>query len=939
LGSAGQDGRVVLLEGCEVDVAQCELVRGSVREHLTTKEVEVLSYLSDHPSRTVSYEELLEEVWGHSRLASTQPVYSTIKRLRRKVDGHGAHRHLVTVHGVGYRFEPPPHVRARDDEPERPSVRPSVLRLARFVGRARELAQVEAALAHGARVVSVVGPGGAGKTRLALEVSARAAARGSAFVLCDLSELASGADPVPVIAGALGARATPGDRRGRSGLVHALRARGAAALLVDNAEHVLERVVDVVAELAPITPVLVTSRERLAVPGEHVVELGPLADADGIALLEDRLQLSGAALESTEIARELVARLDGLPLAIELAAAHAGIVSVAHVQAALDRQIDALRSTRRGSPARHATLRASVAWSWSLLDARARAVLSACVVFAGGFTLEAAEAVIGDDAPTELARLRERSLLRTLPGSGARLALYESVRELAAEQLAERDAIEARHAAWARALVEKAGALDAVPPPAAFATLAPELENLRAAFQRVLARDPSTATALALAIDLVEAPTRGAGAAPELEQALAHARTTDAVRLRLARGLAQEHQGEGGLRFLEDTRRLARAEGSALDAIEADRQWASTLVALGSPGAAIDPLEDALARARGLAAPAAIGRVALGLAEASLAAGRLDRAEALGGEAMRALDAAGDPSGAARAATVIAHVQRERGVSEHALAALDRAGRWLEEVGDEVALARLAIDRGALLAHFARTADAVAPLEEAIAAHRRLGLLTGELRARDWMVLVRLGLGEDDEALGEARAMAALALELDRPSYEAERAFGATWLVTGELDDADDALGRALTLLEAGGKAAVRGHVLSVRALVRVLAGRLADAEADLEAAVAIHDARGSDAARKHARAELALVRELIAPREGTARVLDEAEPTGGAPWERRHARGRRAVLAIVRARREGHDAAGLVATARADLLEGAAAPTDYFTRCTLLLVEHVARA
>ena len=173
MGSNDRDNWL-LLDGCVVDVAQCELVRNGERHHLTTKEVEVLAYFVLNPSRNVSYEELLEHVWGYARVTSTQPVYSVVKRLRRKLDGFSEHRHIVTVHGVGYRFEPPRSPQAPPDarETRGGTSAPLAARISNFVGRAREQAAIEASFADGARVVSLVGMGGAGKTRLSVEYAA-----------------------------------------------------------------------------------------------------------------------------------------------------------------------------------------------------------------------------------------------------------------------------------------------------------------------------------------------------------------------------------------------------------------------------------------------------------------------------------------------------------------------------------------------------------------------------------------------------------------------------------------------------------------------------------------------------------------------------------------------------------------------------------------------
>ena len=930
--------RHVVLDGCEVDVAQCELVRGGERQHLTTKEVEVLSYLADNPSRGVSYEELLERVWGHPRLASTQPVYSVIKRLRRKLDGFGEHRHLVTVHGVGYRFEPPPRAPTVASRP--PAPLPAAMRLSSFVGRDAELALLADAL-DGARIVSLVGPGGAGKTRVALELASRAASSGREVALADLSDVAIGSDVARAVAAAVGARSEH-DERPIASAGRTLKARGTWALILDNAEHLLDAVAAAATELAPHLRVIVTSRERLGVPGEHVVEIGPLPPSDAAQLFEERARAAGAKPSDRMLINPIVAQLDGLPLAIELAAAHAGAVTLERVSADLDRQIDRLRATRRGVPSRHATLRSSVAWSWGLLEPEERAVLAQCVVFAGGFTIEAAEAVVGRDAAGGgtvqeiLVRLSERSLLRTdsATDGGARLSLYTCVRELASEHVPDRRALEGRHARWALEAAHAAGALDEGSPPSAYAALAPELENLRAAFVHACAHEHARAAELALAIDFLLSPSVGPGRAVELTRALAVTSGAPRVRVRLALGRAHED-----LRFHEDTRSLAHSEGTDQQALEADRLWAAARSALGEPGAALPVLEAAYERAQETAPNSStLGRLALDLGEAHLMAGRLERAGELATEAARLLEAQREPTQAARAQCTLSHVFRERGESESALAVLERARRLLEDAGDEVALARLELDRGALLSHVCRTDEAVEALAAAIAAHHRLGLITGEIRARDWMVLALLGLGRDEAALGEAREIQQLALSLGRPSYEAERAFGATWLVTGRLPEADEAFGRALQILSTGGKEAVRGHVLSLRALGRTLSGRLSEAVGDLEACAAIHLARGSEAALASCLAELALVLELEAPRADTEARFAARERGPTSPWERRGGVARRAMLEIIRARRAGRGTNALQASARDALLEGRDRPGDYFTRCTLALLDHVAR-
>jgi predicted ATPase/DNA-binding winged helix-turn-helix (wHTH) protein len=939
----------LLLDGCVVDPSQCELIRRDDRVHLTTKEVEVLAYFVRNPSRSISYEELLERVWGYSRVTSTQPVYSVVKRLRRKLDGVSEHRHIVTVHGVGYRFEPPrnpqppPTTRAAPptDTPAIPA------RLSKFVGRARELAAVESAFAGGARVVSLVGMGGAGKTRLSVEFAAACTEfHGREVVSCDLSEVSDAAGVRRAVAAASGVRSgETGDVATTAAIARALRSRETWMLLLDNAEHVLDATARIASEIAPHVRILVTSRERLGTSAEHVIAIGPLERDDAVSLFRDRVREATDVLD--DVLREIVERLDGLPLAIELAAAQAGVLSLERVRRDLDRQLERLVATRRGGPERHATLRASVEWSWDMLDHDERDVLAQCSVFVGGFTVDALEAVVRCDGPvlSRWMRLCERSLVRRVEESPTetRYALYQCVRELAVERWTNRADVEARHRAWALDLARDAGALEDMPSPRAGARLAEEAGNLLAAFESAREGDPSHVAELALAVATTLEPTSATTAIEVLQRGLQHASGPLAVRIRLALGRRLQHRGVEGERWLEETVSLASSMGTPVQRLEAERMLGACRSALGDPGAALPRLESALRSARETNMPAAlVGRIALDLGETHLAAGAVERARELLAEAAHVLEAADDATAAAQAYCAASYVHREQREYEAGLATLERARRLLTRVGDEGILARLALDRGILLATRSHSAEACDGLGEAVQLHRRLGMLTGELRARDWRVLALLGLARDDEALAEAREMQQLGLDLGRPVYEAERAFGAVWLTSGRLGEADAAFGRALDVLAAGGKETVRAHVLSARALGRVLADRFDEAESDLAECLRVHDARGGASARLNTTAMLALVREFIAPREATDAILDAVErdvgDAGGSSSEARQARARRAVISVLRARRAGRPASEIAALnrdARTDVLGGVERAQDYFIRCVLLMLDH----
>ena len=288
-------------------------------------------------------------------------------------------------------------------------------------GRSRELNDLEAA--SGRALVTIWGPGGVGKTTLARAFVGREAERGAAVVWADLAPVTKRDDAIAVLARALGVDLDAKDDA-TTAIARAVAARR-ALLVADNVEQLdddARRVLSAIAE-EDGARVLITSRD--ARPGEHAIELAPLLADDALALFASR---SGCAADDT--ARAIVSRLDAIPLAIELAAARAPLLGARELLERLDAKLDVLRVPEKG--ARHATLRAAIAWSWDLLDAREREALVACATFEAPFTARLAETVIGAaDALDRLEALRVRALLHARDGE---LRLLESVRDFAREQ-------------------------------------------------------------------------------------------------------------------------------------------------------------------------------------------------------------------------------------------------------------------------------------------------------------------------------------------------------------------------------------------------------------------------------------------------------------------------------------------------------------------------
>jgi predicted ATPase/class 3 adenylate cyclase/DNA-binding CsgD family transcriptional regulator len=331
-----------------------------------------------------------------------------------------------------------------------------------FVGRVAELAELRALVSGGARLVTIAGPGGIGKSRLALQVAADFLdGTGDGVWLVELAPVAEPELAARTAAAALGVREAPG-RPMLDTLVEAVGDRH-LLMILDNAEHVLGAVAelaDAIIRSCPRACLVVTSREPLGISGEHVFRVPGLAVPPAGLAVPDRL----AAFESVQLFTEHAAlrqrgfvldgasaaavaaicvRLDGIPLALELAAARLGPLSVPEINARLDQRFRLLTTGNRTALPRHQTLRALIDWSYDLLSSEERIVFDRLAVFAGGWTLDAAEAVAsgGDVADWQvldlLAGLVGKSLVQAeVIHDSTRYRLLETIRHYAAERLA-----------------------------------------------------------------------------------------------------------------------------------------------------------------------------------------------------------------------------------------------------------------------------------------------------------------------------------------------------------------------------------------------------------------------------------------------------------------------------------------------------------------------
>ncbi|MCE0767102.1 hypothetical protein LWC35_29975 [Pseudonocardia kujensis] len=362
-----------------------------------------------------------------------------------------------------------------------------------FVGRGPELALAVALLGK-SRLVTLTGPGGVGKTRLARHVAAEVATRYPDGVL--LAELGDGGpgDVEPALAGRLRITdAEPGALRER--IVEVL-APQRLLLVLDNCEHVVERtatLAEAVVAGAPGVDVLATGREALRIDAEQCLPVAPLGPADAARLLADRIRAGdpAAPLDGVDgaLVDEVCARLDGLPLALELAAARALPLGLAGLVEALAWPLDVLRGGRRTAAARHRSLRDVVAWSHGLLDERQRTLFDRMAVFAGPVEPAAVAAVCGDAAA--LPDLVERSLVVR---RGSRFTMLDTLRAFGRSRIAERGegpVLRARHAAWAAGLAaELSRARRGRGEPAAVRRFDAHLADLRRAHAWLLENGP-----------------------------------------------------------------------------------------------------------------------------------------------------------------------------------------------------------------------------------------------------------------------------------------------------------------------------------------------------------------------------------------------------------------------------------------------------------------
>ena len=715
----------------------------------------------------------------------------------------------------------------------------------RFFGRKRELRRIADHFESGARIVTLAGPGGTGKTHLATRYGHTWLGDWPGGVwFCDLAEARSELDIVRSVGRALQVPLEQGDPIETLG--EALSHRGQTLLIVDNFEQIVDFAASTLAvwlDRAPRVSWLVTSRQRLDLRGERLVVVDPLPlpePHDGLATLRESPSVALFVARAQDVQPRfrfddkvaadvvrLVRLLDGLPLAIELAAARVRVLPPKRILDRMNRRFDLLRGQRGRSTGRQATLKGAIDWSWDLLAPHERWALAQCAVFEGGFDLEAAETVLDlspwPDAPWPMdtvESLVDQSLVRALPqpDGETRFGLFRSIHDYARDKLrdpgalrgAEGEAVGGPEAADAAAL-RHAGHFAQFGEPGSLAALhthgalearqrlGADLDNLVAAARNALVLDDVESAGLAAVGALAVLESTGPfSLAEQLALKVLDAQPTGlvATRLELALGTVLNRSGQADTAAEHFRRALATAQAEREAGLEAQAQLGLGTSALhrGQLEEAEACLRTALERLRRAPDDAVEASVLTELAHVvGIRGGRFEEGTQAVHRALQIQERTGDIAGEAVTLTYLGALAAIQGRFDAGLTAYGRSRDLAQQVGDRRTAGLSQGMLGSIYSLTERFPEAAAAFREAIRIQSSIGDRVHEaMHVANYAHLLKL-MDRPDEAIRWFERAIALSREIGDPRSE-----GLSLGTLGELRAEQGQLGEALVTLQEG---------------------------------------------------------------------------------------------------------------------------------------------